>query len=220
MLLPRRCPLCLRPGPAPCDRCAAGVPRAVPAPAPPGCDDALALFAYVGEGRRLITSLKFGNHRDGVPRLGAALAATVPGRPDVVTWVPTTAHRRRERGFDHAEVLARAVARRLGCPARRLLRRCDEGHQTGRNRAERRVGPSLAPRHRCPSTVLVVDDVWTTGSSLSAAADALRSVGAQIVLARTLAMTPPPATVGREESIAESAGPGSPPYGGQACRLG
>ena len=88
---------------------------------PPGVDRLVALVAYDEAGRRLVADLKFANRRGLVGRLGAALAAVAPARPDVVTWAPTSARRRRDRGYDQAELLARVVARRLRCPAARLL---------------------------------------------------------------------------------------------------
>ena len=76
----------------------------------------------------------------------------------------------RERGFDQAALLAREVGARLGLPCRRLLRRDGGPPQTGRSLTERQVGPllsALVPIRA--SDVLLVDDVVTTGSTMSAA---------------------------------------------------
>src|SRR5205085_4865529 len=117
MLLPTRCPLCTRPGPAPCAACAAGLRPAGASPYP-------AVLAYEDAGRRLLHALKFRNGRAVAASLGLAMAALVGlGRVDVVTWAPTSPSRRRARGYDQAEVLARPVATALGVPCRRLLRR-------------------------------------------------------------------------------------------------
>jgi predicted amidophosphoribosyltransferase len=112
--------------------------------------------------------------------------------PDVVTWVPTSPARRRSRGFDQAELLARRVARRLDIAARPLLVHDAGAPQTGRSAAERRIGPPLAVRRhaRVPPHVLLVDDVVTTGATLSAAARALRRAGATQVSAVAAARTP------------------------------
>jgi predicted amidophosphoribosyltransferase len=109
-----------------------------------------------------------------------------------VTWAPTTLERRRARGFDPAEVLARAVARGLGVPCARLLDRRPGPPQTGLAAAARLLGPRFVARRAAPSRVLLVDDVATTGATLAAAAAALRGAGAQNVLAITGARTPPP----------------------------
>jgi predicted amidophosphoribosyltransferase len=120
---------------------------------------------------------------------------------DVVTWAPTTVARRRQRGFDHAELLARSVARGLSVPARSLLRREPGPPQTGLAAAARRRGPVFAAARRASRSVLLVDDVATTGATLAAAAAALRGAGAQRVVAVTAARTPPP---GRARAIAAS----------------
>jgi predicted amidophosphoribosyltransferase len=110
---------------------------------------------------------------------------------DVVTWAPTTGARRRRRGGDHAERLARAVARRLGLPCRRLLLRRPGPAQAGRGAAARRRGPVLVPARRAPGGVLLIDDVVTTGGTAAAAARALRAAGAARVLVACAARTPP-----------------------------
>ena len=197
MLLPRHCPICRSLGEAPCGACLRQLEHAPLLPPPPGIEAAVALFAYVGVGREMITRLKYANHRDGLPRLSRALAVAVVRAgmgPQQVTWVPTTPQRRRERGFDQAELLARAVSHHLvalgiEAPCHRSLRRLDRGHQTGRDIVGRHAA-SFEPVASMPDRMLVVDDVRTTGSSLSASASALRRGGALQVWAATLAATP------------------------------
>jgi len=106
-------------------------------------------------------------------------ASSHAGALGEVTWVPTSNARRRQRGFDQAELLARAVARELDRPCRSRLVRAPGPAQTGRSRTERLRGPtfSIVGGHGDPSAVLVVDDVLTTGATVSAAASTLRSAG-------------------------------------------
>lgn len=160
--------------------------------APLGLDGVVTLFSYEGVGAELVCRLKYSNHRDAVAALARALAALVPPGADAVTWVPTTPARRRSRSFDQAELIARAVGSELGAPTRRLLRRVDGRPQTGRSGADRRDGLHLAMsgEERCPPGVLLVDDVRTTGASLSSAAGVLRAGGARVVVGGTLAATP------------------------------
>lgn len=115
-----------------------------------------------------------------------------------VTWIPASAKNRRKRGYDQAEMLAKAVAREIGLPCRKLLKRNRDLAQGDRDFKGRLQGPTLAPvgslhagnfaasnspassKSRYPNTpqsVLIVDDVVTTGSSLRRAAETLRQAG-------------------------------------------
>jgi ComF family protein len=119
-------------------------------------------------------------------------------RGSIVAWiVPVPLHwwRHWRRGFNQAEALARALARRLDLPVRRPLRRIKateklaELSPTERARALRgtfraRKGPGLAGR-----TVLLVDDVLTTGANCGAAARALKQAGAARVVVAVIART-------------------------------
>jgi predicted amidophosphoribosyltransferase len=163
-------------------------------PAPPGVDACTAVLAYDGAARELVARLKYRNHRTALAGLAASMAASVVHRPDVVTWAPTTADRRRARGFDHAELLARSVAGELRRPCRPLLLRRPGPAQTGLSLVDRRVGPNLVAVTglRVPRHVLVVDDVVTSGATMAVAAAALRAVGVRRVDVLAAARTPPP----------------------------
>ena len=195
VLLATTCPGCGTAGAPLCPGCAAALTPAPGLPPPPGVDACVALLAYDGPARRLLSRLKYANERAALRGLAAALAGVAPPGAAVVTWVPTTTVRRRDRGFDQAELLARAVARRLRLPCRPLLRRAPGPAQTGRSRAERRVAPpSFTARRPTSGPVLLVDDVVTTGATASAAARTLRGAGAPRILLLAAARTPPPWT--------------------------
>jgi predicted amidophosphoribosyltransferase len=119
------------------------------------------------------------------------MAGLVACPPDaVVTWAPTAPARRRGRGFDQAELLARAIASRWRRPCRALLVRAAGPPQTGRDALARRTPAGFRARARATRTVVLVDDVMTTGATLTAAARALRDGGADQVIAVTAARTP------------------------------
>ena len=127
-----------------------------------------ACWAHQGRAAELVRELKYGRATAAVTPLADAMARLVPP-VDLITWAPASAERRRSRGFDQAELLARAVAGRTGLRVRRLVRRGSDTPQTARDRGRR--------LRRLPS-VLVVDDVATTGATLRAMAALLRDRGA------------------------------------------
>ena len=114
-LLPGRCGACGAPGWRLCPGCVAGLRPSPTSRPPPGLDSCVSLFAYEGVARRLVAGLKFANRRGALGVLGTALAAgaapELVASAGVVTWPPTSTARRRRRGYDQAELLARAVGR-------------------------------------------------------------------------------------------------------------
>lgn len=111
-------------------------------------------------------------------------------RVDVVTCVPVSARRLRERGYNQSEELARRVASELKLPYVPLLARSGHTHQLGAGRAERLAqvqGVFRAIEPLDGIRVLVVDDVVTTGATVSACAEELRAAGADMVWAAVAA---------------------------------
>lgn len=156
----------------------------------------LSAHDYEGDVRRRVVDMKYRGRRSVARELARHLADAVRADLavsgiDVVTWAPTSSRRRRQRGFDQAQLIARAVARDLGVPCRRLLVRETRRAQTGRSRQARLAGPRFrAMQTRRPMRVLVVDDVVTTGSTLRAAAHALTASGWGDVTLAAVASTP------------------------------
>ena len=106
--------------------------------------------------------------------------------------VPLHPARRRRRGYNQAEILARALAQRTGLGVADCLARAGpRGTQVGRPRAARLAAPPgrITARAPPPSEALLVDDVATTGATLAACAEALRSAGAVDVRALAFART-------------------------------
>ena len=178
----RRCRVRLRPAASGCRRCAG------PAEPGHGCWSrgapvaaTYAVFDYQGPVAAAVVRAKIGGARSAWPRLAQLLADRLPADPpdvDVVTWVTTPDARRRQRGVDHAFVLAAGVATALDRPLLRLLDAAPRPAGGDRYRA----------RGALPGTnLLLVDDVLTTGATAARAAGALRSAGAGTIALAVLA---------------------------------
>lgn len=146
-------------------------------------------WRYEGSARDLVLALKLRHQRAAAKPLAAAIV-TVTRRDGteaaMVTWVPARRADRRTRGFDHAEVIARHVAGRLGLPVAGVLARTSaRPDQVGLGRAQRWKNLAGAFTSRpAAGVVLLVDDLVTTGATASACARALRAGGAtQVELA-------------------------------------
>jgi ComF family protein len=158
----------------------------------PAVDWIWAAFAYEGPARRAVLTLKFRGGRYLVETMGDLLRDGLRIRPvetDLLVPVPLAPRRLRARGFNQAELLARELAPVVGgALAVDLLRRVDRPPQQTLAATERLTNlqgtfacPRLdAVRHR---TVLLVDDVITTGATVSACADTLAEAGAERVCA-------------------------------------
>jgi predicted amidophosphoribosyltransferase len=173
-------------------------------PGPPGLDAAIAAHPFEGIARALVHELKFRRRLGVAVPAGGAMAAAAgrlldpddrgpgQGSPEAVVPVPPDPLRWAWRGFDPAEELALVLARELGLPLRHCLRRRPGPRQVGRKRADRLAAPpAVRPRGACPGSVLLVDDVWTTGATLSACAWALRGAGCERVVAAVFARAVP-----------------------------
>ncbi len=151
---------------------------------------------YDGLLAKLIHSYKFERVRAAHEPLGRILAAVLPFADWQVVAVPTAPKRVRQRGYDQAQLLARFLAAQRGLELSPALARNRDTRQVGATRAER-----LAQSTQMFSTtrktnvrgvkVLLVDDVCTTGATLSAAAQLLRVAGAAQVDAVVAAWQPP-----------------------------
>ncbi len=181
-----------------CDRCGDPVEGRVDGPYacgwcrrhPPAFDRARSVVRYRGAARDCLLALKYGDALSVAADLAGWLASCVDvhyrGWPvDAVTWVPLHPRRRRRRGYNQAEMLGRALAGRLGLPASGAgLRRTREtGSQTRLNAARRRVNVrgafvSEAADWVDGRSLLLVDDVMTTGATVDACARALKAAGA------------------------------------------
>lgn len=207
LLLPPQCPGCRREGAVLCERCTvplrrrmdepAGVPIGLDAPLPAGLAQLEWCAAFTGPARIALLSLKYDGERRLAEPLGALVAerwqrAGVDG--DLITHVPVHEARLRDRGFDQAALLAAVVARHLELPHTPLLERASATaaqHALGRGARARNVGGAFVVRGDQRGAVrgrwvILVDDVMTTGSTLSGCAGALLDAGALAVSGLTV----------------------------------
>lgn len=211
LLLPQRCVVCGRDGsqlcagcldalprldPPLCSRC--GAPTAWPVERCRECAgrriafaQARAAAAYDDAARKLVHAWK----ERGLRRLASAAAELTaerlpPPAVDALTFVPAERDRRLARGHNPAERLARELARLWELPCLPLLERTRGGRQRGSGAAARRsVRGAFRATQAAPRRVALVDDVFTTGATASAAATALRAGGARAVEVVTFART-------------------------------
>jgi ComF family protein len=208
LLLPPHCPACGREDVALCASCRddmtrrldepAGMPIGMATDQPAGLAQLEWCTAYNGPARACLHALKYG----GELRLVEPLAELMAQRwqrsgigGELLVAVPVHAQRRRERGFDQAELLARQLSGRLRLPVLPALERAARTraqHDLGRGERVGNVGGVFAVPPRLAGRVsgrwlVLVDDVVTTGATLSACATALRAAGALAVSALTLA---------------------------------
>ena len=197
-----KCPRCWTPlpwdrEPAPtCDTCR---------PWPASVRAIRSAFAMGEVPRRLVHALKYRGWEAAAVPMAARMArmefpADVEREAALVVPVPTSAARRRERGYNQAELLARALAVRRGWTAdpRLLVRTRATATQTALHPGERRanvarafaVPPGLAAELR-GEHVLLVDDVWTTGATALACVEALLEAGARVASVATFARVVP-----------------------------
>jgi ComF family protein len=215
LAFPARCPGCGREGAPICAACLpaldarldqpAGIPIGLPSDLPPAILQLEWCAPFGGLVRRALHQLKYGGETRLAVPLGEAIArrwARVAAGGDVFVPVPVHAERARQRGYDQAELIARSAAAGLGRPCAPILERAratvaqfdlDRVTRATNVRGAFRLKP--LPGDRPPGSppplagrwIVLVDDVVTTGATLSACAAPLLAAGAVGVSAVTVA---------------------------------
>jgi predicted amidophosphoribosyltransferase len=157
---------------------------------PPGIDRAWSSAPHEDVARNLVTALKFRRLLPVATLMADRIQWLAPADllSGTIVPVPTAPLRTRARGFDPAAEIAAALAEEAGLPLSLCLARSGIGRQLGKRRAER-VGhpPRVRTTSQPPRSVLLVDDVLTTGATLSSCAQALRAAGSVRIAAITFA---------------------------------
>ena len=161
-------------------------------------DRCVATCFYEEPLRTSIHRFKFGGCRQYAAVYGKWMAVTIgdklAGKFDLITWAPVSRERRKKRGYDQAELLCKAVSRALDVPmARTLTKGTDNPAQSTLTDAAMRaanvrgVYQPYGPETFQGKRLLLIDDIVTTGSTLSECCRVLLTAGAQSVVCAALA---------------------------------
>ena len=199
LLFPHRCPFCgaVTGRRLLCARCAADLPITGEHPVTEGpYGRCAAPLYYERQVRDALLEFKFHGQMGGLDCFGEMLAdcaaGSFPGEFDTVSWVPVSSKRRKTRGFDQAYELCRATCRAWGVkPVPTLRKIWDNPPQSGIRAAEERRANVLGVYEAIGENVwgrriLLVDDVLTTGATMSECARVLRESGAAEVVCLAL----------------------------------
>jgi len=183
-----------------CERCIESLPYTLNGGRQDGVyyDYCVSPLYYKGAVRKSILRYKFNGASGYADTYGKILADCIRGNPDLgydlISWVPLSSKRKRERGYDQAMLLALATALELGEVAVETLRKTRDVRAQSElgGAAERRENISGAyeavdPELISGKCVLLIDDIVTTGSTLNECAGAVLSAGAAKVVCAALA---------------------------------
>lgn len=159
-----------------------------------GFERARAPLRYEGVGKEIVHALKYRGYTKVVDRLMVPLMleALADERFDAVVPVPLHRSRLRRRGFNQAELMARGLAGKLNTTVSDKLetvrRTRDQVELSGAGRRANVAG-AFGARGRVSGSILLVDDVFTTGATMSECASILSGAGADEVVALSLCRT-------------------------------
>ncbi len=149
---------------------------------------------YKDHAQELIQHMKFNPDRSACYIIARWLDESMPYFEGVViTYVPTAPTRVRQRGFDHAKLIAKEFARLRGLSYKSLLSRVGALRQVGSKKQERleqaKGAYRLISTKNIPKHVVVIDDIVTTGASLNEVARTLKKGGVKAVDGLVFAQT-------------------------------
>lgn len=180
LIFPRKCILCRRVLIANethiCHKCREDLPEyADRGRVVPFVEEYTALWFYRGNVRESLIRFKFHNKPAYAEAYGPLLALRILRelpKPDLITWVPVSPKRKRRRGYDQAELLARSVGRELGVEVRPVLKKIRHNRaQSGISDPSRRRANVLGAYRLTEEdavrlrNVLLIDDILTTGAT-------------------------------------------------------
>ena len=158
-------------------------------------ESARAPLRYTGVGKEIIHNLKYGGYTRVVEKLAAPLMLSVlddQDRFDLVVPVPLHRARLRRRGFNQAELLARGIGREIKAPVSdtiQVVRKTRDQVELSATERRANVSGAFRARDRVRGMVLLIDDVFTTGATMSSCAESLLRAGAREVHGLSLCRT-------------------------------
>ena len=204
LLFPTRCAFCHRlmrvPGEKVCERCRKTLPYVSDEQQCqrfPHLDTVLSPLYYEGTVRDSLIRYKFHSLTAYAEIYADFLTKCIDENDifcDSITWIPVSRRRLRRRGYDQARLMAEALSKKLGLPCLCCLEKVRDnppqsrsGGREARQKNVRDVYRAVDKSQFAGQQLLLVDDIVTTGSTLSEAAGVLRKAGAAGVVGITLA---------------------------------
>jgi ComF family protein len=181
MLAPHICLGCGWEGALLCQECEGLFPPPLENTVVTGIEAVRAATIYEGIAKDLVWKLKFGGAREAADIMAGVMVPLTPQDPEaIIVPVPTAARRVRQRGFDQAKLLAKLLSRRSGMRYVDCLRRHGQTHQVGASREQRlrQLAEAFSLKKKPQESIILVDDVLTTGATLETAGAVVRAGGA------------------------------------------
>ncbi len=185
-----------------CDKCKATLPRRSSKESGESVmfvDGVYSYFHYEGDVRNALIRYKFGGLSkysvDFAVYLEECIKECLLGQYDIISWVPLSKRRLRSRGYDQARLLAEEVSKRLGVqPVRTLIKSRDTAPQSRQPDISKRMANILGAYDTASfdptgKRIVLIDDIFTTGSTVSECARVLKTAGADKVYIVTVAKT-------------------------------
>ncbi len=145
--------------------------------------EVVAAARHTGPAEQLVVALKYHGDKSAARLMAARMAPLLPAQGTLVP-VPATLEHIRQRGFDQAQLIARHLSRLSGLPYSPVLARVGSHYQKGSDKATRHAAMTgaLSVIHPVFGPAILIDDVLTTGATMTVAAEVLRQNGATSVV--------------------------------------
>ena len=203
ILMPNRCPCCykvIRYNELVCKEYIKKLPiyNAEDKTVPAGCSAVICAFVYKDSAKNGVLALKKSWGYSFAEYSAKILSERLEGcGAELITSVPTTKRKLRNKGWNQADVIAKALSKEMDIPCDlKLLVRAESAQQqhelhAGERASHAREIYSISKRHKniTDKRILLVDDICTTGATFSACADLLNSLGAKDIIAVSVCRT-------------------------------